>query len=148
MRKYAIISVALALMLSVGSLFSVKEADAAYSPTAVVSIAKKYIGVPYKYGGTTPSGFDCSGFIYYTHKRVGKILPRTVAQLYKKGKFVSKSSLRPGDLIFFSTYKKGPSHVALYLGKQQFIHSASKGVRIDRLSNPYWKKAYIAAKRY
>jgi cell wall-associated NlpC family hydrolase len=148
MRHSIILSALLAIILCTGSILPAKQVDAAYSPTAVVNIAKKYLGVPYKFGGTSPRGFDCSGFIYYTHKKVGKILPRTAAQMYQKGKFVSISSLRPGDLLFFSTYKKGPSHVALYIGKQQFIHAASKGVRIDRLSNPYWKKAYIGAKRF
>ncbi|KMY53020.1 peptidase P60 [Bacillus sp. FJAT-27231] len=135
------------LILSISLLVPVHSADAAYSADSVIAEAKKYIGTPYKWGGTTPRGFDCSGFIQYAHKQVGLSLPRTAAQMYQKGSVISKSELEPGDLIFFSTYSKGASHVGLYIGDNEFIHSASKGVRIDKVSNSYYQKRYLGSKR-
>ncbi|OMP68071.1 C40 family peptidase [Domibacillus epiphyticus] len=124
-----------------------QQAEAAYSAGVTIKEAKKHIGTPYKFGGTTPAGFDCSGFIQYAHKKTGYSLPRTAAEMYKKGKAVAKSKMEPGDLMFFTTYKKGASHVGIYLGNNQFIHaSSSKGVTIDKTSNSYWNKRYIGSK--
>ncbi|NWN93648.1 MAG: C40 family peptidase [Bacillus sp. (in: Bacteria)] len=146
MKKVA--PILLAFMLGTGFLLPAKQAAAAsYSPSKVISTAKKYIGTPYRWGGTSLSGFDCSGFVGYTFKKNGKSLPRTAASIYKKGKKVSKSNLKPGDLVFFHTYSKGVSHVAIYIGHNQVIHSVSQGVKIDSLSNPYWKPRYVGAKR-
>ncbi|WNS78485.1 C40 family peptidase [Domibacillus sp. DTU_2020_1001157_1_SI_ALB_TIR_016] len=123
------------------------EAASNYKQKAI-SEGKKVLGTPYKWGGTTTKGFDCSGFIGYAFKKAGKTLPRTTAEIYKKGKAVSKSNLQKGDLVYFQTYKKGPSHMGIYLGNNEFIHaSSSKGVSITTLSNSYWKKRYIGAKR-
>ncbi|GER66752.1 hypothetical protein BpJC7_19370 [Weizmannia acidilactici] len=146
MRKIA--PILLSCMLGFGFLLPSKQTEAAtYSPAKVVKTAKHYIGTPYKWGGTTPSGFDCSGFVKYTYKKNGKTLPRTAAAMYTKGKKVSKSKLKPGDLVFFHTYTRGVSHVAIYIGHNQVIHSVSQGVKIDSLNNPYWKPRYIGAKR-
>jgi cell wall-associated NlpC family hydrolase len=123
------------------------KTEAATVSHRIVTEAKKFIGTPYKWGGTTPKGFDCSGFVYYTHKKIGKTLPRTAAQMYQKGKTVHKSNLLPGDLVFFSTYKKGASHVAIYIGNNQIIHATSKGVKVDSLNSSYWKPKFIGAKR-
>lgn len=114
----------------------------------IITTAKKYIGVPYKWGGTSPSGFDCSGFVQYVFKAHGITLPRTSQQQYKVGTAVSKANLKPGDLVFFNTSGSGVSHLGIYIGDNQFIHaSTSKGVTITSLSNSYWSARYIGARR-
>ncbi|PKG25646.1 C40 family peptidase [Niallia nealsonii] len=146
MRK-VIVMTCLSFGLFFTGVFGENAASAASSKSAV-TVAKKYIGTPYKYGGMSPKGFDCSGLVGYSYKKTGKTLPRTAGDMYKKGKKVTKKNLKKGDLIFFSTYKKGASHVGIYVGDNKFIHSSSsKGVKIDQLSNTYWKSKYYGAKR-
>lgn len=115
---------------------------------AIIKTAKKYIGTRYVFGGTTPKGFDCSGFVQYVFKKNGFTIPRTADEQYKLGKRIKKrGELSPGDLVFFSTYEKGASHCGVYLGKNQFIHvSSSKGVRIDSLDDSYWKPRWYGGK--
>lgn len=115
----------------------------------IIATAKKYIGVPYLWGGESPSGFDCSGFVQYVFKAHGISLNRTCETQYKHGKYVSKSNLKPGDLVFFqNTYKAGISHVGIYIGDGKFIHaSSSKGVTISNLSSSYYTSHYYGARR-
>ncbi|PYG88210.1 cell wall-associated NlpC family hydrolase [Ruminiclostridium sufflavum DSM 19573] len=116
--------------------------------SAVISTAKSLLGVPYVWGGASPSGFDCSGFTQYVLGKNGITVPRTAAEQYKSGTSVSKSNLRVGDLVFFTTYKEGPSHLGFYLGNGNFIHaSSSKGVTISSLSSDYYSSRYIGARR-
>ena len=116
---------------------------------AIIATAKKYIGIPYLWAGTTPSGFDCSGYVQYVFKAHGISLNRTAATQYKHGTYVSKSNLMPGDLVFFqNTYKAGISHVGIYIGDGKFIHSSSsKGVTISALSSSYYVSHYYGARR-
>ena len=115
----------------------------------VIRTAKGYLGVPYVWGGTSPSGFDCSGFTHYVMLKNEIAIPRTAADQYKKGTSVSKSSLKPGDFVFFETYKAGASHVGIYLGNDQFIHASTSAgkIIISNLSNSYYSSHYIGAKR-
>lgn len=116
--------------------------------SALISTAKSLMGIPYVWGGTTTSGFDCSGFTKYVFGKNGIALPRTAAEQYNVGTSVSKSNLRAGDLVFFTTYKAGASHLGIYLGDGTFIHSSSsKGVTITSLSNSYYSSRYIGARR-
>jgi len=116
---------------------------------AIIATAKKYIGVPYVWGGSTPEGFDCSGLVQYVFKQHGITLNRTTKTQYQHGTFVAKSNLQPGDLVFFqNTYTTGISHVGIYIGNGDFIHaSSSKGVMISNLSNNYWSGHYYGARR-
>ncbi|EZP78476.1 NLP/P60 protein [Parageobacillus genomosp. 1] len=149
MKKF-IALVSLSFLVLFSSLFvSTSNTEAAGNTNLLIAEAKKLIGTPYRYGGTTPKGFDCSGFVYYTHKKVGITLPRSSKLMYQKGKAVHKSGLKAGDLVFFNTSKgkSGVSHVAIYIGNNQIIHAVSKGVKIDNLNNSYWKSKYVGAKR-
>ena len=114
---------------------------------AVIATAKKYIGTPYKFGGTTPKAFDCSGYLQYVFQENGMTLPRTADEQFKLGKSAKTAELEEGDLVFFETYEKGASHCGIYLGGGKFIHaSTSKGVRIDELSSDYWNAHYYGGK--
>lgn len=127
------------------------SAGTATSPKAkaIISTAKSFLGVPYVWGGQSPSGFDCSGYINYVFGKHGITLPRTAAEQFNVGTSVSKSNLIPGDLVYFTTYKEGPSHVGIYLGNGQFIHASSgkEEVTISSLSSNYYTSRYIGAKR-
>ncbi|MEK3799031.1 C40 family peptidase [Peribacillus sp. FSL H8-0477] len=138
--------------LSIAAIFSFiapSMSEAATYHKQAITTAKKNIGVKYTYGGLSPKGFDCSGLVKYSYKKAGKTLPRTAADMYKKGKKVSKSKLTTGDLLFFAPNKATrPTHVAIYMGSSKMIHAASsKGVSIASTNNSYWKPKYIGAKR-
>ena len=119
-----------------------------YISRRVVQDSMRYIGVPYVFGGTSPSGFDCSGYVRYVFANAGIYLPRTADAQYEVGYPVSSGELRAGDLVFFSTYDYGASHVGIYLGDGDFINaSSSRGVAIDSLYSSYWGSCYIGARR-
>ncbi|PFN80561.1 peptidoglycan endopeptidase [Bacillus sp. AFS076308] len=116
--------------------------------TKMVSIAKSLIGIPYVWGGSTASGFDCSGFIYYVANKAGISLPRTsAAGYYDRSYYVN--SPKAGDLVFFeNTYKQGISHVGIYLNENQFIQAdATHGIMISNLHSPYYTAHFAAFKR-
>lgn len=116
----------------------------------IVKNAQKYMGVPYVWGGATPAGWDCSGFTQYVMKESGITIPRTAAEQFSKGVAVNKSDLQVGDMVFFTTYKPGASHVGFYMGDDKFIHASSgaKEVTINSLSETYYADRYIGARRY
>jgi len=114
----------------------------------IIAHSMNYIGVPYVFGGTSPSGFDCSGYVRYVFANAGIYLPRTADAQYEVGMPVSRGELIPGDLVFFSTYDYGASHVGIYLGDGSFINaSSSRGVAVDSLYSGYWGSCYIGARR-
>ena len=115
----------------------------------VISIAKEYMGVPYLWAGSTPDGFDCSGFIYYAYNKAGKQMGRYSSEGYYNRSFYVNEP-QPGDLVFFeNTYKKGISHMGIYLGNNEFIHaSTSGGVMISNLSEAYYAKHFEGFKRF
>ena len=114
--------------------------------SSVVSIALQYLGVPYVWGGASPSGFDCSGLTMYAYAKVGVYLPHNAAMQYGMGTPVSQSQLAPGDLVFFS----GLSHVGMYIGGGRFVHAPHTGdvVKISSLSEYWYAATYVGARRY
>jgi cell wall-associated NlpC family hydrolase len=113
-----------------------------------VVVALQQVGVPYRYGGTTPNGFDCSGLVQYSYSRVGKSLPRTTNALWKSAQPVSQNQMRAGDLLFFNIAGK-MSHVGMYIGDDRFVHAPSTGkvVSVASLRSDYYRKALIRAGR-
>ena len=110
--------------------------------------AAKYKGVPYRFGGTTPKGFDCSGYTSFVFREHRLILKRAADEQYTQGRPIAKRDLRKGDLVFFAINEKSASHVGIYAGNNSFWHaSSSKGVMLSKLDNVYWKKYYLGARR-
>ncbi|UOF90920.1 NlpC/P60 family protein [Fodinisporobacter ferrooxydans] len=129
---------------------AIKKASASSSDTlrkTIIDEAKSLNGSPYQWGGASPSGFDCSGFTKYVFAQAGTSLPRSSQDQYGIGKAVDKAALKPGDLVFFSTYDSGPSHVGIYLGSGKFISADSTKVQIDSIDDPYyWGPRYVGAR--
>jgi cell wall-associated NlpC family hydrolase len=116
---------------------------------SITSTALSLRGAPYRNGGASPKGFDCSGFVQYVFGQHGLALPRQTRAQYSVGKKVAAAQLEPGDLVFFSTVAPGASHVGISLGGDQFVHApSSRGiVRVEALSTSYWAKRFVGAKR-
>ncbi|WCK55884.1 C40 family peptidase [Aneurinibacillus sp. Ricciae_BoGa-3] len=150
-RKKVVASILTGSIMLFGSILPAGQASAAVSASGLISSAKTLMGTPYVFGGTSTSGFDCSGFIDYIFKKQHVSLPRTADGIYQQGKSVSRSSLRPGDLVFFKTSRSSAhiSHTGMYIGNGKFIHAAtSKGVSISDLNDQYyWGSRYAGAKR-
>ena len=123
--------------------FTVRE------PSAIISTALSFRGIPYRNGGSDPSGFDCSGFVQYVYAMHGTGLPREVHRQYKFGREVDRDEVKPGDLVFFETVSRGASHVGLAIGGDEFVHApSSRGVvRIEKLTSSYWASRFVGARR-
>ncbi|MGF6953409.1 LysM repeat protein [Neobacillus sp. B4I6] len=121
--------------------------DSDFAPKMIAS-AKKLIGVPYVWGGSTPAGFDCSGFVYYAAKQAGMEMGRYSASgFYDRTYYVDTP--KAGDIVFFeNTYKKGISHLGIYIGNNQFIHATDSGVMISNLQSPYYQAHFASFKRF
>lgn len=145
MKKKWLLPIFAAFMLFAGTDSDTAQAA---STSELTATATKYIGVPYVYGGTTSSGFDCSGYTRQVFKELGITLNRTAAAQYQQGTSVSRSNLRAGDLVFFNTTGRTASHVGISLGGDKFAHAGSStGVTVANISSSYWSKRYEGAKR-
>jgi murein DD-endopeptidase len=126
------------------------EAEASYVRGELVTkTALEMVGRPYKYQGESPEGFDCSGLVRYSYRAVGLDLPHQTRALMRRARVVSTRELLKGDLLFFVESGRKYSHVGIYAGDDLFVHAASTGktVRIDSLSDPYWKDHFLDARR-
>lgn len=116
----------------------------------LITLANKFLYTPYRWGGTGPGGFDCTGFVYFLYKSIGIPIPRTIESMYQKGSQVGKQNLSPGDILYFvNTFRRGLSHVGVYLGGNKFIHASShgRGVRIDSIDSSYFIRRFFSAKQ-
>jgi cell wall-associated NlpC family hydrolase len=113
----------------------------------IVEHAISLQGIPYRFGGTSRKGFDCSGYSQYVFRGSGIYLPRTAAEQFDVGSAVSKRQLQSGDLVFFSTYGPGATHVGIYIGGGRFISASNDGVSISSMVSGYYATRYIGARR-
>ena len=116
---------------------------------ALAGTALALRGAPYRNGGADPHGFDCSGFTQYVFSQYGINLPRDVRAQFGAGKSVKPEELAAGDIVFFTTTDPGPSHVAIAIGGDEFVHAPSSTgvVRVEHLSSTYWAPRYLGARR-
>ena len=139
-----------ALMLLLKDVFAVTNDTAALRSDIVVR-ALTLIDTPYRYGGSTPAaGFDCSGLVRYVYNSVAaKQLPRRSEEIGKVGAPISRAQLEPGDLVFFNTFNRAFTHVAIYIGDGRFLHAPARNgkVRIEALDDGYWKARFNGARR-
>ncbi|WP_318616793.1 C40 family peptidase [Sporosarcina sp. YIM B06819] len=147
--KKRFMQILMAVFLTSTLSFISSNKVSAATPDEIATYAEKFYGAPYKFGGTTPSGFDCSGYIRYVFNNSDISLPRTSVDQFKVGTTVSKDELEPGDLVFFeNTYKKGISHTGIYLGNDEFISAKSRGVlKANLKTDSYWAPKYAGARR-
>jgi cell wall-associated NlpC family hydrolase len=132
----------------------VSKSSAGKKATKIVAHAQKFKGTKYKFGGTDKRGMDCSGLVYVSYKSENIALPRVSREMATRGKKISKNQAKKGDLVFFRTNKnsRNINHVGLVVenkkGVLEFIHSSSsKGVIVSKLTNPYWKGAFVEVRR-
>ena len=134
------------------TIIDAAEAASSGSASEVVDLAMQYLGYPYCYGGSSPSGFDCSGFVRYVYSQLGCSLNRTASAQMSNGTSVSMSELQPGDLVFFLKSGSGASrasHVGIYIGGGQFIHAStsSTGVIISDMDSAYYTTGFVGGRR-
>ncbi|MFN7064725.1 MAG: C40 family peptidase [Aquificaceae bacterium] len=114
----------------------------------IVFTALTYMNRPYQFGSNEIYKMDCSAFVQRVFEINGIGLPRTTEEQARSGVPIDLSELKPGDLLFFTTYKKGPSHVGIYIGNGKMVHaSESRGITVDRIEDPYWKGRFLFARR-
>lgn len=125
------------------------EAPSGVNPTKLFSDLKQYLGIRYRFGGDSPAGFDCSGFVRFMFsKELNVSLPHSSREMSTMGVKVDRSELRPGDLVFFKTTGKRINHVGIFIGNDTFIHSSlSRGITRDTLNESYFRKRYATAVR-
>jgi cell wall-associated NlpC family hydrolase len=155
MIKYLFLGIVLLALLAsaqgCASTAPARGADGGHSSgDSVVAAAEGVVGTPYRYGGRTPAGFDCSGLVYFAHRRAGISVPRTTGAQLRHARPVSLTDLRPGDVLFFELDGKKVSHVGIYAGAGDFVHAPSTGKTVSyaSLRSPFWHGRLIGAGRF
>ena len=148
-RLLRILLITLGLALAAGCAHAPVEPSPPDLASRAADQAVTMVGKPYHYGGNTPAGFDCSGLVQYSYRRVGVTLPHGTSSLRRISQPVSKNHLRRGDLLFFTQEGKRASHVALYIGGNRFVHAPSTGkkVYITSFDDPYWRRHLTDVRR-
>jgi cell wall-associated NlpC family hydrolase len=144
------------LSLGAGAALAAAPAPAVLQPPAsapgpqVADLAQQYVGSAYRWGGASPAGFDCTGFVLWVYGQFGVALPHNEAGQLASGSRVSSDDLQPGDvLVFANTYRRGLSHVGIYIGEGQFVHAVDErhGVQVSSLWDSYWSPRFVGASR-
>lgn len=140
---------ALGLLLSSGCAATAHSTSSAAAGEQIAARALAMSGKPYRFGGSSPAGFDCSGLVHFAHREAGISVPRTAEQQFHHSQRVSRAALQPGDLVFFRIAGK-VSHVGLYAGEGRFVHAPSSGkqVEVTTLDHPYWRRHLVGSGRF
>jgi cell wall-associated NlpC family hydrolase len=122
-----------------------EQAAATPIQSRVVATALRYVGAPYARGGTSPAGFDCSGFVMFVYRRVGVSLPHSAEQQYRRGSPVSRRALQPGDIVFFDHL----GHSGIYIGNARFVHATKPGdvVKVSHIDEDWYRRRWVGARR-
>jgi cell wall-associated NlpC family hydrolase len=142
-------------LLSISASVAFAAPDAAPLPVRaagadVADLAQQYVGSPYRWGGASPAGFDCTGFVMWVFSQFGVGLPHNEAGQLASGTAVSADDLQPGDVVVFAnTYRRGLSHVGIYVGNGKFVHAVDErhGVLVSNLWDSYWGPRFVGASR-
>jgi len=147
-NRLSLAAFALTLLALGGCSSAPKQSDADVGARAARH-ALEMQGKPYRAGGSSPRGFDCSGLVQYSYAQINLRLPRSTDGLWSGSRTVSRNDIRPGDLLFFHQEGKRNSHVAIYVGNNRFVHSPSSGKRVSTasLTDRYWTQHFSAARR-
>ena len=155
--RHASICILLVALLSMGTMvataspLSVATGSGGSSPgDQVAGVALQYVGTPYSWGGASPAGFDCTGFVLWVFSQFGEKLPHNEAGQLDSGPSIAPDALKPGDiLVFANTYRYGLSHTGIYVGEGQFVHAADEphGVMVSNLWDSYWGPRLVGASR-
>ena len=132
------------------TLEALLQQEAATPGGRLVRLAQEQLGRPYRYGGRSPAGFDCSGLVFYVHREAGLDVPRSSREQYRASRRITREGLLPGDLVFFSISSRKISHVGIYVADGLFIHSPStgKGVSYASMTDPYWRERLVGMGRF
>jgi len=148
-KSSLILSIAV-LITACSSSPPMPSGTASQSGARAAFYATKLVGARYHYGGNNPKkGFDCSGLVQYSYRLAGVRIPRVTRYQFQRSRFIRRSELRKGDLLFFNQEGKRFSHVGIYIGDNKFVHAPSSGkrVRVSTISNPYWSRHLASTRR-
>lgn len=150
LARGAVLAALLGLLLAGCGTLPRGTDSAAGLNSGVVLAAMSMIEVPYRAGGATPAGFDCSGLVYYVYRQAGITVPRSTQEQYRNANPVTMEALQPGDLLFYRLNTREVSHVGIFVGNGRFIHAPSRGKQVSyaNMADAYWRQNFVGAGRY